>query len=127
MPTLIAAATVLGWLTTRLAQLIPPRRPERGRTQPLAMEVRLDAVAAVIGDGVSYRRAGWAVGISKTEVGDSMAAPRQRWALPARRHFVTTLDDLRELLAERPRSARRVDGLATRVQRPPRWANQKVR
>jgi hypothetical protein len=32
----------------------------------------LDAVAAVLLDGLSYRRAGQAVGISKTEVGDSL-------------------------------------------------------
>jgi hypothetical protein len=35
-------------------------------------EVCLDAVAAVLLDGLSYRRAGRMVGISKTEVGDSM-------------------------------------------------------
>jgi hypothetical protein len=35
------------------------------------LEVRLDAVAAVLLDGLSYRRAARAVGISKTEVGDS--------------------------------------------------------
>jgi hypothetical protein len=36
------------------------------------LEVRLDAVAAVLLDGLSYRRAGRMVGISKTEVGDSL-------------------------------------------------------
>jgi hypothetical protein len=42
--------------------------------------------------------------------------------------FVTTLDDLRELLGEMTRSGEAVcvDGLATRVQRPAGWANQKV-
>ena len=42
--------------------------------------------------------------------------------------FVTTLDDLRELLGEMARSGEAVcvDGLATRVQRPAGWANQKV-
>jgi hypothetical protein len=42
--------------------------------------------------------------------------------------FVTTLDDLRELLAELATSGEAVcvDGLATRVQRPRGWGNQKV-
>ena len=66
-------ADVLAWLARRLAHLTPPRPPGRGGTPPLALEVRLDAVAAVILDGLSYRRAGRAVGISKTEVGDSIA------------------------------------------------------
>ena len=65
-------ATVLGWLVRRLAHLTPPRPPGKGGTPPLALEVRLDAVAAVLLDGLSYRRAGRAVGISKTEVGDSL-------------------------------------------------------
>jgi hypothetical protein len=63
---------VLGWLAARLAHLAPPRRPGQGGTPPLSLEVRLDAVAAVLLDGLSYRRAGRMVGISKTEVGDSM-------------------------------------------------------
>jgi hypothetical protein len=42
--------------------------------------------------------------------------------------FVTTLDDLRELLVEMAAAGEAVcvDGLATRVQRPRGWANQKV-
>jgi hypothetical protein len=42
--------------------------------------------------------------------------------------FVTTLDDLRALLAEMATSGEAVcmDGLATRVQRPAGWGNQKV-
>jgi hypothetical protein len=65
-------AHVLAWLARRLAHLIPPRPPALGGTPPLALEVRLDAVAAVVLDGLSYRRAGRTVGISKTEVGDSV-------------------------------------------------------
>src|SRR5215204_94140 len=63
---------VLDWLVGRLAHLLPPRPPGQGGTPPLSLEVRLDAVAAVLLDGLSYRRAGRVVGISKTEVGDSM-------------------------------------------------------
>jgi hypothetical protein len=65
-------ARVLGWLAHRLADLAPPRPPGRGSNRPLALEVRLDAVAAVVLDGLSYRRAARMVGISKTEVGDSL-------------------------------------------------------
>jgi hypothetical protein len=65
-------ADVLAWLTCRLCRLLPLRPPDRGGNPPLALEVRLDAVAAVILDGLSYRRAGRMVGISKTEVGDSL-------------------------------------------------------
>ena len=65
-------ATVLAWLATRLAYLTPPRPRGVGGTPPLSLEVRLDAVGAVILDGLTYRRAGRAVGISKTEVGDSL-------------------------------------------------------
>ena len=65
-------ATVLAWLATRLAHLAPPRPPGQGGTRPLPLEVRLDAVGAVLLDGLSYRRAGRVVGISKTEVGDSL-------------------------------------------------------
>src|SRR6266498_572207 len=82
-------AKVLAWLADRLAHLHPPRPPGQGGTPPLSLEVRLDAVAAVTLDGLSYRRAGRAVGISKSEAGV-------------------------------------LDGLATRVQRPRGWANQKV-
>ena len=65
-------AEVLTYLAGRLAHLLPPRPPGVGGNPPLALEVRLDAVAAVLLDGLSYRRAGRMVGISKTEVGDSM-------------------------------------------------------
>src|SRR4029434_6413127 len=73
---------VLDWLVGRLAHLLPPRPHGQGGTQPLALEVRLDAVAAVLLDGLSYRRAGRMVGISKTEVGDSLdllLVPWPRW------------------------------------------------
>jgi len=65
-------AHVLAWLAARLAHLHPARPPGQGGTPPLSLEVRLDAVAAVLLDGLSYRRAGRTVGISKTEVGDSL-------------------------------------------------------
>ncbi len=50
-------AAVLAWLSDRLAHLLPSRPPGQGGTPPLSLEVRLDAVAAVILDGLSYRRA----------------------------------------------------------------------
>jgi len=56
-------ADVLAWLARRLAHLTPPRPAGQGGTRPLSLEVRLDAVAAVILDGLSYRRAGRVVGI----------------------------------------------------------------
>jgi DDE superfamily endonuclease len=96
------------------------------------LEVRLDAVAAVLLDGLSYRRAGRMVGISKTEVGDSLdllLGPLGALGFcQPDGTFVTTLDDLRELLAEMATSGEAVcvDGLATRVQRPTGWTNQKV-
>jgi hypothetical protein len=89
-------------------------------------------VAAVLLDGLSYRRAGRAVGISKTEVGDSLdlllgALGALGFCQPDG-SFVTTLDQLGERLAEMTRSGEAVvlDGLATEVQRPRGWANQKV-
>src|SRR4029453_8683779 len=97
-------ALVLDWLVGRLAHLLPPRPHGQGGTQPLALEVRLDAVAAVLLDGLSYRRAGRMVGISKTEVGDSLdllLGPLGALGFcQPDGSFVTTLDDLRELLAE---------------------------
>ena len=123
---------VLAWLAGRLAHLTPPRPPGRGGTPPLALEVRLDAVAAVLLDGLSYRRAGRMVGISKTEVGDSLdllLGPLGALGFcQPDGTFVTTLDDLRALLAEMATSGEAVcvDGLATRVQRPAGWGNQKV-
>lgn len=60
---------VLAWLLTRLAHL-RPAPPRRGGTPPLPLEARIDAVAAVLLDGLSYRRAARAVGVSKTEVGE---------------------------------------------------------
>jgi DDE superfamily endonuclease len=125
-------ATVLGWLAARLAHLTPPRRPGQGGTPPLSLEVRLDAVAAVLLDGLSYRRAGRMVGISKTEVGDSMDLLLGPLAdlgfCQPDGSFITGLAELGERLEEMARAGEAVcvDGLATRVQRPRGWVNQKV-
>jgi len=94
--------------------------------------VRLDAVGAVILDGLSYRRAGRMVGISKTEVGDSLDLLLGPLAClgfcQPDGTFVTTLQDLRALLEEMAGAGEAVcvDGLGIRVQRPAGWANQKV-
>jgi hypothetical protein len=63
---------VLTWLAERFAHLCPARRPGQGGTPPLPLEVRLDALGAVVLDGLSDRRAAGMVGICKTEVGDSL-------------------------------------------------------
>jgi hypothetical protein len=123
---------VLAWLAGRLADLAPPRPPGQGGTRPLALEVRLDAVAAVVLDGLSYRRAARMVGISKTEVGDSMDLLLPKLATLGYCQpdgtFITSLDELHQWLAEMAAAGEAVvvDGLATRVQRPAGWANQKV-
>jgi hypothetical protein len=125
-------ADVLAWLAGRLAHLLPSRPPGQGGTPPLSLEVRLDAVAAVILDGLSYRRAGRMVGISKTEVGDSLDLLLGPLAAVGYCQpdgtFITTLADLGHWLGEMAEvgEAVCVDGLATRVQRPRGWANQKV-
>ena len=125
-------ADVLAWLAARLAHLLPSRPPGQGGTPPLSLEVRLDAVAAVLLDGLSYRRAARMVGISKTEVGDSMDLLLAELAAIGYCQpdgtFVTTLADLRQWLVEMARAGEAVcvDGLATRVQRPSGWVNQKV-
>ena len=123
---------VLTWLAGRLTHLTPSRPPGQGGTPPLSLEVRLDAVGAVILDGLSYRRAGRMVGISKTEVGDSLdllLGPLAALGFcQPDGTFITCLDDLRHWLSEMPTTGEAVvvDGLATRVQRPGGWANQKV-
>jgi hypothetical protein len=116
----------------------PPRPPDpapppgQGGNPPLALEVCLDAVAAVILDGLSYRRAGRAVGISKTEVGDSLGLLLPELAALGYCQpdgtFITSLDDLGQWLGEMAASGEAVvvDAMATRVQRPRSWANQKV-
>ena len=125
-------ADVLTWLAARLAHLLPSRPPGQGGTPPLCLEVRLDAVAAVLLDGLSYRRAGRMVGISKTEVGDSLdlllgPLAALGYCQPDGT-FITSLNELGQWLAEMAASGEAVcvDGLATRVQRPRGWANQKV-
>jgi DDE superfamily endonuclease len=125
-------AKVLAWLAGRLAHLLPLLQPGRGGNPPLCLEVRLDAVAAVVLDGLSYRRAGRMVGISKTEAGDSLdlllgPLAALGYCQPDGT-FVTTLADLRRWLVEMARAGEAVcvDGLATRVQRPSGWVNQKV-
>ncbi len=125
-------AEVLAWLAGRLAHLLPSRPPATGGTPPLSLEVRLDAVAAVLLDGLSYRRAGRMVGICKTELGDSLdlllgELGALGYCQPDGT-FITGLGGLRHWLAEMARCGEAVvvDGLATRVQRPRGWTNQKV-
>ena len=111
-------APVLAWPVGRLAHLLPPRPPGRGGTPPLPLEVRLDAVAAVVLDGLSYRRAARMVGISKTEVGDSMDLLLGELAALGYCQpdgtFITSLAELGEHLVEMAASGEAVcvDGLA---------------
>jgi hypothetical protein len=83
-------------------------------------------------DGLSYRRAGRVAGISKTEVGDSLdllLGPLAALGFcQPDGTFITTLADLRQWLGEMAATGEAVvvDGLATRVQRPRSWANQRV-
>jgi hypothetical protein len=113
-------ADVLAWLADRLAHLLPSRPPGRGGTPPLSLEVRLDAVGSVLLDGLSYRRAGRAVGISKTEVGDSLDLPLGELAAVGYCQpdgtFITSLADLGQWLAEMTACGEAVvvDGLAWR-------------
>ena len=72
------------------------------------------------------------VGISKTEVGDSIALLLGELAALGVYQpdgtFVTSLADLRDRLVEMAATSEAActDGLATRMQRPRSWANQKV-
>jgi hypothetical protein len=122
-------AKVLDWLAARLAYLQPPRSPGQRGNRPLPLKARLDAVAAVILDGQSYRRAGRMVGISKTEVRDSLDLLLGPLAVlgfcQPDGTFITTLAELGRWLEEMAASGEAVwvDGLATRVQRPKGWAN----
>jgi hypothetical protein len=123
---------VLNWLLDRLAHLRAARPPGAGGNPPLPLEVRVDAVGAVILDGLSYRRAGRMVGISKTEVGESMdlllGALAALGLCQPDGTFVTSLGELRQRLEEMATSGEAVcvDGFAVRVQRPAGWTNQKV-
>jgi DDE superfamily endonuclease len=86
----------------------------------------------VLLDGLSSRRAGRMVGIATTEVGDRLDLLLGPLAglgfCQPDGTFIASLDDLRDWLAELAGvgEAVCVDGLATRVQRPCGWANQKV-
>jgi hypothetical protein len=75
------------------------------------LEVRLDAVAAVLLDGLSYRRAGRVVGISKTAVGDSvdsLLGPLGTLGFcQPDGTFITTLASLASALGRWPHLARR--------------------
>jgi hypothetical protein len=119
---------VLTWLVDRLARLRPAHQPSAGGNPLLPLEVRLDVVAAVILDGLSYRRAGRMIQISKTEVA-------RAWTLLLGElvalgvcqpdgTFGTSLEELHERLAEMAATGEAVcvDGLAVRVQRPAGWA-----
>jgi hypothetical protein len=95
------------------------------------LEVRLDAVAAVILDGLSYRRAGRMVRISKTEVGDSMDLLLGKLAAlgsasPTAPSSPPSPSCASALGKWPPGEAVMVDGLAIRAQRPSAWVNQKV-
>jgi len=115
---------VLAWLAIRLAHLAPPRPPGQGGTRPLPLEVRLDAVGAVVLDGLSYRRAGRVVGSSKTEVGDRLdllLGPLAALGFcQPDGSFIATVDQLGRWLGAMARAGEAVlvDGLGTRVQRP---------
>src|SRR6266508_4413212 len=119
LPAFVAARQGLTYLVGRLAHLLPPRPPGVGGTRPLSLEVRLDAVGAVILDGLSYRRAGRAVGISKTEVGDSLDLLLPKLAelgyCQPDGTFIATVADLRQWLEEMAQAGEAVvvDGLAT--------------
>jgi hypothetical protein len=87
------------------------RAPASAAPRHLSLEVRLDAVIAVLLDGLSYRRAERAVGISRTEVGDSLdlllgPLAALGYCQPDGT-FITSLDDLRHWLGEMAKPARR--------------------
>jgi len=121
-------ATVLAWLVRRLAHLAPPRPPGTGGTPPLALEVRLDAVGAVLLDGLTYRRAGRVVGISKTAVGDSLDLLLGPLAAlgccQPDGTFITCLHELRQRLAEMATTgeAALLDGLVRQFEQVERQA-----
>jgi hypothetical protein len=102
LPAFVAARQGAGLAGRHLAHLTLPRRPGQGGARPLSLQVRLDAVAAVLLDGLSYRRAGRMVGMSKTEVGDSLdllLGPLAALGFcQPDGTFITSLDELSERL-----------------------------
>jgi DDE superfamily endonuclease len=125
-------ADVLAWLTGRLRRLLPPRPPGMGGNPPLALEVRLDAVAAVILDGavVPTRRPDGRdlQDRGRRQHGPAAGQAGRAGVLPARRH-----------LRRHPRRVARAplgDGPLRRGgrgrragdpgARPSAWVNQKV-
>lgn len=102
-----------------------------GGNPPLALELRLDAVGLVLYDGLSYSRAARVLGISKTEVGYSVAMLLPRLAevgvCQPDGSFVRSLCDLEEILSGMGAAGEAVcvDGLGTHGQRPRKWGNQK--
>jgi hypothetical protein len=125
-------AKVLAWLAGRLAHLLPPAHPDEAATRRCPLRSAWTPSPRSCWTGLSYRRAARMVGISKTEVGDSLdlllgPLAALGYCQPDGT-FITTLADLRQWLGEMARAGEAVcvDGLATRVQRPSGWANQKV-
>jgi hypothetical protein len=101
-------------------------RSLRGWPAARDWHVRIGLAMFAVGVGVVLVR------ISKTEVGDSLDLLLGELAAlgycQPDGSFIISLDDLRELLAEMAQAGEAVvvDGLATRVQRPAGWGNQKA-
>lgn len=121
---------VFDWLVKRLSHFEPQPRPGRGGNPGIPVALRLDALWAVLGDGLSYRKAARVVGISKTEVGDSIAMLTPELAsigiCQSDGSFVRGLDDLESRCVEMRATGEVVcvDGAGIATQRPQSWANQ---